>query len=654
MPFIGGNKPDPFYKGQSVQRQVTAEQLNRIRELSDRQLRGAGGTDVKDFGDRVTINTPDLLPAAPLPDVSNYIAQFVILAEYDDYLACTPYIGKLSADGTHWIPQVYDASLGLGQPQITYIAKPYGLQRTPWDGQTVIYDNGQTITYNYVSAEKRYASTGGATTVQTLMPGYAPGLLIFAVPSITGYQDPSGQMILWTDINDGGLFWSSDTPDTTCQFTAITALCWNGSTLREQFTVYDRRTCLALQQWWQDVGPCSIGSGSGSGSGHCLPGYVDPDPLIPYFSWHCACLPLQLCAQLRPNTGCACVGTTNILLTYNSTQNAWLGSGHFGTCGSSSIISIKYYCLPGLLNPYGDFYGAKAFVVDLSWSDGCHFPYTAFGPPLVYNASGPVVWGYGSVGIGISSVCCPDNLAPAFGLNILTDLSSCGSGSGSGSGSGHGCAVTSDNLGSVSGSGAANLSLGAITVPPGKMLVVGVGARNNAGVGFLPHVRVTLGGVTNLNKHADEQITCSDGSTLYGGLWYYPVTVGVSSTLEMTITGVTPTDMTTVLFAIQLNDLPVFNAGGSGTNYSPNGSPQPNLSVLFADACNYVQGLVVQNAGARTGSWANSFAGQGQDVSSSNISLYGGFLIPTVTGNTHPAMTGAVDEPWILVAGVYQ
>jgi hypothetical protein len=143
------NKPDPFRRGQQ---QLSASALNEIIRAVTRQIRGGGGSGASYFGDRVVLSSDQDL--VTLPDVCNYLAQFVVLQEFPDYLLCTPF-AQPSYDGPYQVPQIYNPYLGQTNPVQVYVAKPYDLQHTPWIGQYVqtwITEYGVVgVYYNYDS-----------------------------------------------------------------------------------------------------------------------------------------------------------------------------------------------------------------------------------------------------------------------------------------------------------------------------------------------------------------------------------------------------------------------------------------------------------------------------------------------------------------------
>ncbi len=190
-------KPDPFKPGQQ---NISAESLNKIVRAVVRQVRGGGGTDVSYYGDRVIVSSKDSKPT--VQGISNYVAQFTVVKEFKDYLLCIGFFQPINEDGIS-SPQLYDAVIDPANIQRVYVAKPYILQQTPWDGKTV---DGKLITYTGLAA-RNYG-----TTAQTITPKYIAGDVILATKATSGYYDPDNDHpVAWMDVNSAGRSWMAST-----------------------------------------------------------------------------------------------------------------------------------------------------------------------------------------------------------------------------------------------------------------------------------------------------------------------------------------------------------------------------------------------------------------------------------------------------------
>jgi len=89
-----------------------------------------------------------------------------------------------------------------------YVAKPYEIRRTPFDGITI-----SGITYTYVSNSERDATDGVDTETQFITPSYVVGNEIYAVKvqGDTGVNDPTPVPIIYIEMNQGRA-WAYEAP----------------------------------------------------------------------------------------------------------------------------------------------------------------------------------------------------------------------------------------------------------------------------------------------------------------------------------------------------------------------------------------------------------------------------------------------------------
>ena len=209
--------PDPPIPGRAIgQRRpggppvgISAGLLKQIIDACVRQIRGGDGTNINYYGDRVVVETNETGPT--ITDPTTYTARFSVLQEMDDYLICSSYTQAVQDE--LWVPQVYSSTLNAGSNTIYYVAKPFMLQKVPWDKQTVDLDDTPT-TYAYTGIGQRTAN-GIAQSIQV---PYFPGDVIVATRVLTGIYGPTvfssqlqqqvpGQPIMWMDLNTAGRAW---------------------------------------------------------------------------------------------------------------------------------------------------------------------------------------------------------------------------------------------------------------------------------------------------------------------------------------------------------------------------------------------------------------------------------------------------------------
>ncbi len=119
-------------------------------------------------------------PRQPKPKGKSGGAPVLVLtlvAEFDDYLECQ------------------DSLLNT-----IYVAKPYELRKTPFDGETI-----GGVTYTYTSSSEREATDGVDTETQFVTPNYRVDAEIFAVKvqGETGVETAEPAPIEYIELNQG-------------------------------------------------------------------------------------------------------------------------------------------------------------------------------------------------------------------------------------------------------------------------------------------------------------------------------------------------------------------------------------------------------------------------------------------------------------------
>lgn len=218
------------------QRSLSASELNTFFNSLPNLITGTKNRiNVRKIGNQIAI---DLAKDIPFVPPSSLLKTFVVLEEKDDYLICTPYVYS-----DNYVQQ-YDPNLGIAQsianakagldaagpgtggdevvPITMLVAKPWMLQRAPWDDQTIKLRDVDTQ-YNYINPVdsnpgSRTRSTDNEEVVEQITPQYFPGDIIVAWKTNTGLvtsvDDGSGDPpvyvpIIWMDQNVGGREWSA-------------------------------------------------------------------------------------------------------------------------------------------------------------------------------------------------------------------------------------------------------------------------------------------------------------------------------------------------------------------------------------------------------------------------------------------------------------
>lgn len=126
------------------------------------------------------------------------VRQFRVVAVYGDFVTCA------RLDGTYENEAEDDDQ--------TYVAKPYLLRRTPFDGYS-----RNDISYAYTDDVTRTATDADDNTeTQVVVPSYVFGDIIYAVTNVdggTGVEVDTGKERLtpeWLDINADGRAWAKE------------------------------------------------------------------------------------------------------------------------------------------------------------------------------------------------------------------------------------------------------------------------------------------------------------------------------------------------------------------------------------------------------------------------------------------------------------
>ena len=196
------DKPDDFRRGD---RKISARDLNKLKQSIQRQLIGGQPLNVQQFGDRQTVRY-DEEPIIP----NSEIQTFYVMYELDDYLLCYPIMYGYNAQ-----PNMYNGNpltvpgIIPNQNTLIAVAKPWILQRTPWDGK-VVEVSGVLYQYHYISVGVRQEITlggsgggsGSSSSVTTEIDvPYFVGDIITARRGASGYfVDINGDPI----VNPGG------------------------------------------------------------------------------------------------------------------------------------------------------------------------------------------------------------------------------------------------------------------------------------------------------------------------------------------------------------------------------------------------------------------------------------------------------------------
>lgn len=199
-------KSEPFKPGMDA---IPVGALNRLRDGMPRQLRGGGSVEVEAMGDRLIVR--DRGDQRGVPDHGNYYAQFVVRQELDDCLLCTPFVQPVDGTSGMWEQHEYDPAFVGNGTMFVYVAKPFYLRKTPWDGKTVtVAGDDLDIAYHATNVgERTITDPDGVVQTQKISPPYLQGDVIWALRGMTGVVSPGGVPAVWVDVNGASRQWVS-------------------------------------------------------------------------------------------------------------------------------------------------------------------------------------------------------------------------------------------------------------------------------------------------------------------------------------------------------------------------------------------------------------------------------------------------------------
>jgi len=136
---------------------LTARRLNEQLDLIPGPTTGADMLHGPALHATETGRQSILTPVGHEPrGLASIIQPFAVRDVQADYLVCRPY---------------YPVDDSIDSTDV-YVAKPYMLQQTPFDGYEVEYDNAQTIEYAYDTYRRREADDGTNSEYQVMTPDY--------------------------------------------------------------------------------------------------------------------------------------------------------------------------------------------------------------------------------------------------------------------------------------------------------------------------------------------------------------------------------------------------------------------------------------------------------------------------------------------------
>lgn len=216
-----------------------AGDLNRSRSALIREVYGSGQGLVTTHGNRTNVHVPRSIAPQRV-----WLQSFVVVEELDDgdLLSCILY--HPGADDPGPIPLGIinlPKDLDIDGNEIfrarIKVAKPFMLQKTPWDGASIV-KCGENITYAYGDDERTSTGSSSGVKRESITPCYFFGDIIVGRFTGTDYQDTEPAVVYpgYKTSATTFLFGSSDDVTKILEGSVV-MFVWNDGTDRVRFNV---------------------------------------------------------------------------------------------------------------------------------------------------------------------------------------------------------------------------------------------------------------------------------------------------------------------------------------------------------------------------------------------------------------------------------
>ena len=180
-----GKSYRPARRGQPMNTALSAKNINEnLVRGPQRGMAVSGNADLRRFQDGLSVDLPD---SGGVAGASNYFRWAQIISVSEDYLVC----------------KAYNVIAGTTAGDNFNVAKPYLLQQYPFNGESITYIDGETITYTKDATDPEYKRNhnNGTTSADFIItPNYFVGeqILIMKVPTYI-----NGTIYNWVELAMG-------------------------------------------------------------------------------------------------------------------------------------------------------------------------------------------------------------------------------------------------------------------------------------------------------------------------------------------------------------------------------------------------------------------------------------------------------------------
>lgn len=184
--MAAGQSYRPARPGQAL----TARNVNNnlVRAPMRGQTVTGAGASKRQFPDGVAVDLPD---RGGVPGISNYFRWAIVEDVFEDYIQV----------------KAYNPTSDTTSGSSFNVAKPYLLQQTPFDGQTVAYIDGESVTYAADGTNPEYKRNhdNGVTSADFIVtPNWFVGEQIIIIPLPTFVN---GTLYNWVEL-PGMRYWA--------------------------------------------------------------------------------------------------------------------------------------------------------------------------------------------------------------------------------------------------------------------------------------------------------------------------------------------------------------------------------------------------------------------------------------------------------------
>lgn len=206
--FVAGGMTSPTGLDDPIRRYVSEmqqqiEELARRPNVTSETISSTGGSDFDDSElqrkvSALQVKAKSLQSQIDALDFAE-VRTGVVYDTANDYVLCYPYV---ESTGTINLNTTF------------YAAKPQALRVTPFNGLSVTYENGITLSYAYDNESQRVVtrSSDGATWTENIYPPYGVDAteyeVIRCIKIPTDVAIPGGNDAAWMDMNFAGRTWS--------------------------------------------------------------------------------------------------------------------------------------------------------------------------------------------------------------------------------------------------------------------------------------------------------------------------------------------------------------------------------------------------------------------------------------------------------------